>query len=103
MFLRRVSKLTHLIYARRTFNQFLCTINVSNLELEAKAGNINSMAKLGIELVETDQHDKGLSFLEKAAESGHSEAQFHLATTLQKMFLEKQKGALQLMLIQRLV
>ena len=92
MFLRRVSKLTHPIYARRTFNQFLCTINVSNLELEAKAGNINSMAKLGIELVETDQHDKGLSFLEKAAESGHSEAQFHLATTLQKMFLEKQKG-----------
>ena len=38
--------------------------------------------KLGIKLVETEQHDKGLSWLEKAAESDHGEAQFHLATSL---------------------
>ena len=93
MLLRRLSKVANAIYLRKSFiNRFLSNSGVSNLELEAFAGNIDSMAKLGIKLVETEQHDKGLSWLEKAAESDHGEAQFHLATTLQKMFTERQKG-----------
>ena len=74
MLLRRLSKVANAIYLRKSFiNRFLSNSGVSNLELEAFAGNIDSMAKLGIKLVEvssdqanellikTDEYFKGVN------------------------------------------